>query len=70
MQTNKNFTLTKLATSPQVFLLQPDYSGLLNRRFGGDELSGCFFDSGLLPELDPVLELFRLKGLAENFLFK
>ena len=53
-----------------MFLLQPDYSGLLNRRFGGDELSGCFFDSGLLPELDPVLELFRLKGLAENFLFK
>ena len=58
--------LTKLATSPQVFLLQPDYSGLLNRRFGGEELSGCFFDCELLPELDP--ELFRLKGLAENFL--
>ena len=61
--------LAKLARPPQVFLLQADYSGLLKRRFGGDELSGCIFDCELLAELDPVLELFRLKGLAENFLF-
>lgn len=61
--------LAKLAIPPQVFLLQKDYSGFLKRRFGGDELSVCFFDCELLPGLDPALELFRLKGLAENFLF-
>ena len=61
--------LAKLAAPLQVFLLQTDYSGLLKRRFGSDELSSCFFDCELLLELNSALELFRLKGLAEIFLF-
>ena len=61
--------LAKLAAPLQVFLLQTDYSGLLKRRFGSNELSSCFFDFELLLELNSALELFRLKGLAEIFLF-